>query len=90
MSGWVCPFCGPRALSEFEFWKTVAESSGAGAPAPSGDTSHEAFAQLYTRLELPDSSLEHWQHSAGCRAWLEVRRNPATGALLSLRLLEAS
>jgi sarcosine oxidase delta subunit len=32
-------------------------------------------------------SVEHWQHLAGCRAWLWVRRNPSTDVVLDVRLL---
>lgn len=85
MSVLECPFCGPRALDEFEFRKTIAAS-----PEPSEAASHRAFAQVYLRLEQPGLSREHWQHSAGCRAWLEVRRNPETGAILDVHLLNAS
>ena len=71
-----CPFCGPRELREFEFHKTL--------PAAG---SHGAFARTYERVASLGSSLEHWQHVAGCRGWLLVRRNPSTGAVLEIRLL---
>jgi sarcosine oxidase subunit delta len=69
-----CPFCGARALEEFEFRKTV-PSFGDG------------FARTYLRVDDPERSVEHWQHVSGCRAWLLVRRNPVNGAVLEVQLL---
>jgi methylglutamate dehydrogenase subunit B len=73
----VCPFCGPRELREFVFRKTL--PSGPGG----------AVARCYERVDRPESSVEHWQHIEGCRAWLLVHRNPSTGAVLELRLVGA-
>ena len=70
-----CPFCGPRELREFEFHTTLPESGGT------------PFARLYLRVERPTLSVEHWQHIEGCRGWLLVRRNPSSGAVLSIELL---
>jgi heterotetrameric sarcosine oxidase delta subunit len=70
-----CPFCGPRELEEFSFRSTLPQP-GAGA-----------IAQLYERIDRPDSSLEHWQHVKACRAWLVVHRNPSTGEVLEVRFL---
>ena len=75
MSSLICPFCGPRELEEFLFHKTLPEL-GAGA-----------YAAVYERENDPEDSLEHWQHAHGCRAWLVVRRNPSTGAVLTIELL---
>jgi methylglutamate dehydrogenase subunit B len=75
VTGLVCPFCGPRHLREFEFHKTVA-AAGAGA-----------FARVYERVASTDVSIEHWQHVGGCRGWLQVRRNPTTGAVFESHLV---
>ncbi|MGO9037469.1 MAG: sarcosine oxidase subunit delta [Steroidobacteraceae bacterium] len=75
MSRLICPFCGPRELREFEFYKTL--PAGAGS----------AFARIYERIDCPELSIEHWQHVGGCRGWLLVHRNPSTGAVLETRLL---
>jgi sarcosine oxidase subunit delta len=72
-----CPFCGARELQEFRFHKTL----------PSTDNSATMFQQVYERTGNRDESNEHWQHVAGCRGWLLVRRNPSTGAVLAVRLL---
>ena len=76
MTRLICPFCGPRELREFEFYKTL--------PAAVADG---AFSRTYERIDRPDLSVEHWQHVEGCRGWLLVHRNPSTGAVLETRLL---
>jgi sarcosine oxidase subunit delta len=75
MTRLVCPFCGARELREFEFHKTL--------PEPGSD----AYARVYERVNRLDDSQEHWQHVLGCRAWLQVRRNPSTGEVLETQLL---
>jgi methylglutamate dehydrogenase subunit B len=75
MTQLACPFCGLRELEEFSFHKTL-PSSGA---AP--------FADTYLRANHRDVSAEHWQHVRGCRAWLEVTRNPSTGKVLDVKLI---
>ena len=72
-----CPFCGPRALREFEFHKTLAE-----------DQTGSGFEQVYERVARLEFSAEHWQHVQGCRAWLLVHRNPSTGQVLDVRMLD--
>jgi heterotetrameric sarcosine oxidase delta subunit len=64
-----CPHCGRRNVEEFEF-RSVAPISAA-----------TAFERVYERVNLPDASVEHWQHVHGCRAWLVLRRDPSTGAV---------
>ncbi len=76
MTRLVCPFCGPRELREFEFHLTV----------PAAD-SQGAFGKAYERVADAELSIEHWQHVAGCRAWLLVHRNPSSGAVYALELL---
>ena len=75
MNRLVCPFCGARELGEFLFHKTLPEPGAS------------EFAAVYERASRPDDSLEHWQHLHGCRAWLEVRRNPSSGEVLALRMI---
>ncbi|HVN99644.1 MAG TPA: sarcosine oxidase subunit delta [Steroidobacteraceae bacterium] len=76
MTRLTCPFCGPRELCEFEFHKTV--------PAPG---SVDEYARTYLRVADAHLSIEHWQHVGGCRAWLQVQRNPSTGAVLAIDML---
>ena len=75
MSRLACPFCGPRELEEFSFRKTL--------PDPGAS----AYASVYERTVMLDSSLEHWQHVGGCRAWLLIRRNPSSGEVLAADLM---
>jgi len=70
-----CPFCGPRGLQEYYFLRVQAP--------PNAD----AITEVYHRDNRPDHSLEYWQHRQGCRAWLELERNPSTAQVLGVRLL---
>lgn len=70
-----CPFCGPRELEEFSFHKTLPET---GSPP---------IAEVYLRTNRTESSVEHWQHVRGCRAWLLVMRNPSSGVVLDVKIL---
>ncbi|HEV7432136.1 MAG TPA: sarcosine oxidase subunit delta [Steroidobacteraceae bacterium] len=74
----VCPFCGPRALREFVFHKTL--------PTTAQDRAYE---RTYERVASLENSVEHWQHVEGCRGWLLVQRNPSTGQVIDVRLLGA-
>jgi sarcosine oxidase subunit delta len=74
-----CPFCGPRELREFIFHKTL-PADGAG----------DEYQRTYERRASLELSVEHWQHVAGCRAWLLVQRNPSGGQVIEVRLLGAA
>jgi sarcosine oxidase subunit delta len=71
-----CPFCGARELREFVFHKTLPAAASA-----------DEFGRTYLRVADPQLSVEHWQHVHGCRAWLQVQRNPSTGAVLAVQML---
>jgi len=70
-----CPFCGARELAEFLFHKTL--------PEPGANS----YAAVYERANRLDESREYWQHVHGCRAWLQVLRNPSTGEVREVVLL---
>lgn len=72
MSLFTCPYCGPRSMEEFSFHKTLPNVTGG------------EFERIFQRHDNPTESREHWQHRFGCRAWLYVRRNPSTGAVLEV------
>ncbi|SHO67221.1 N-methylglutamate dehydrogenase subunit B [Pseudoxanthobacter soli DSM 19599] len=74
-----CPHCGPRPREEF----TV---RGAAMQRPMPDDSWDDwFAYVYLRENPRGPHREHWQHTGGCRRWLEVTRNTATHETLSVR-----
>jgi sarcosine oxidase subunit delta len=68
-----CPFCGERDVAEFEFRHSI---------APAGT---DAAERLYFRSAEPSRSIEHWQHVRGCRTWLELHRDLASGIVLEVR-----
>ena len=70
-----CPFCGIRDLGEFEF-RTILPPAGGNA-----------IQLVYDRSESADRSVEHWQHVGGCRAWLQVERNPSSGKVLDALIM---
>ena len=73
-----CPHCGPRVQAEFTY-------GGADLARPTEDASAEAwFAYVYLRDNPKGPHAELWQHSAGCRTWLRVRRDTRTHDILSV------
>lgn len=73
-----CPWCGPRAQSEF----TYGGDASPRRPAPDASLD-EWFAYVYLRDNPKGPHAELWQHSAGCRSWLKVRRDTRTHDLLA-------
>ena len=73
-----CPHCGPRVQAEFTY-------AGADLARPTPHASAEAwFAYVYLRDNPKGPHVELWQHSAGCRAWLRVRRDTRTHDILAV------
>lgn len=71
-----CPFCGPRADTEFRY------AGDAGRPRPPRDCSDHAWSQyLWLRANARGDSRELWIHSAGCGRWIEIRRDTVTHAI---------
>ena len=67
-----CPYCGPRVQAEFTY-------GGADLARPPPDALADAwFAYVYLRDNPKGAHDELWQHSAGCRTWLRVRRDTRT------------
>ena len=72
-----CPYCGPRDVTEFAY------GGDANVPAPAEDAPVEAWsARVYLRANPRGPHDELWQHSAGCRRWIRVRRNTLTHEVL--------
>ncbi len=75
-----CPYCGERGSEEF----TYLGDASPVRPAPGGVNATEAFADyVYLRDNPRGVSDELWQHTAGCRLWLEVRRDTLTHEVLA-------
>jgi methylglutamate dehydrogenase subunit B len=75
-----CPYCGERNVDEFFAMGAAlpvrpAPGSGAGAW-------HD---HVYLRDNPAGESTEYWHHHGGCRAWLFVRRDTRTHAVLTVR-----
>jgi sarcosine oxidase subunit delta len=69
-----CPHCGARDVTEFTY-------GGAGParplnPADSDDSQWADYVYMRDNPRGPHDEL--WQHSAGCRRWIAVRRNTLT------------
>ena len=73
-----CPWCGPRAQSEFTY------GGDATAKRPATDAPEDAWVQfVYIRDNPAGPHEELWQHSAGCRQWFSVRRDTRTHEILA-------
>ncbi|MEO8486375.1 MAG: sarcosine oxidase subunit delta [Betaproteobacteria bacterium] len=73
-----CPWCGPRAQAEFTY------GGDASVRRPATDASEaDWFAYVYLRDNPKGPHDELWLHSAGCRSWLEVRRDTRTHDVLA-------
>jgi methylglutamate dehydrogenase subunit B len=72
-----CPHCGPRDVTEF----TYGGDANARQPAE-GASLEEWSAYVYLRDNPRGPHEEVWQHIAGCRRWIRVRRNTLTHEVL--------
>lgn len=77
-----CPQCGVRDHTEFSY------GDDAVAQRPSADcTDPDVWASyVYERENPRGPHRELWQHSQGCRCWLEVVRNTVTHEILDVQL----
>ena len=76
-----CPHCGERDHAEF----TYGGDATARRPAPD-EPDHGAWMRyVYWRENPRGPHDELWQHSAGCRRFLVVRRDTLTHAVLAAR-----
>jgi heterotetrameric sarcosine oxidase delta subunit len=75
-----CPYCGPRAQIEFSYGGDV----GAQRPVDPEKVTLDAWLDyVYLRDNPRGPHWELWQHSAGCRSWLRVRRDTLTHEILA-------
>jgi len=75
-----CPWCGERDHAEFAY----GGDAGLVRPADPHALSDGAWhAYIYLRDNPAGPHDEFWQHIGGCRAWLKVRRDTTTHAVLA-------
>lgn len=79
-----CPHCGPRAAEEFAYERTTDSVVRVDDPP---DTAMRA---LYTRENPRGVAEEIWRHTYGCRAWLRLRRDRMSHAILGAEPLGRS
>ena len=69
-----CPWCGPRAQTEFEYYcdaSAVDEDFGGESPA-------DAIGRIFIRDDGIGFHQEIWQHVLGCRGWFRLERHNRT------------
>ena len=72
-----CPWCGPRAQSEFIY------GGDATLKRPAPGAPEAAWVEyVYLRDNPAGAHEELWHHSGGCRRWLRVRRDTRTHEIL--------
>ena len=70
-----CPYCGPRDYTEF----TYSGDAGLRRPAdPAAVSDRDWHDFIYLRDNPRGAHVELWQHSAGCRRFISVRRDTLT------------
>jgi sarcosine oxidase subunit delta len=76
-----CPLCGERGVEEFSY------HGDATVTRPAVDAPAEVWVDyVYLRDNPAGPHDELWYHTAGCHAWLVVRRNLRSHTVLSARL----
>lgn len=77
-----CPMCGRRDYTEFRY------GGDAGKLRPAlGTADRKAWHDYVFLFDNPKGAhREFWQHVLGCRQWLVVERDTATGAVGVSRL----
>ena len=75
-----CPHCGSRNVTEF----TYGGDANTARPAhPAGISDAHWGDYLYLRDNPCGVHDGIWQHSAGCRRWIAVRRNTLTHEVIA-------
>ena len=69
-----CPWCGPRALTEFEYFC----QADAVAPDHAQESTAIALERIFLRDDFIGFHQEIWQHVLGCRGWFELERHNRT------------
>lgn len=71
-----CPYCGPRAETEFAY----GGEAHLARPAPDADDAAWA-AHLFHRGNPKGWMRERWRHTHGCGRWFNLCRDTATHAI---------
>ena len=75
-----CPWCGERAQTEF----TYGGDATVKRPADPATVPDEAWSEYIYHRENPRGPHEElWQHAAGCRRWMKVRRDTLSHEILA-------
>jgi len=71
-----CPHCGAREYTEF--WFGGEGLSHASSGAQSAERLEEDFRRVWLKTNAAGVQVERWFHHAGCRRWLEIKRDTLT------------
>ena len=71
----VCPWCGPRAETEFSYG---GEAGIVRPPDPDALSDAEWADYLFNRANPRGAHRELWNHAHGCRRWFGVERDTVT------------
>jgi sarcosine oxidase, subunit delta len=76
-----CPWCGPRAETEF----TCGGEADIARPSDPEALTDEAWGDyLFMRRNTLGVQREQWHHSFGCRRWFVIERDTVTYAVESI------
>lgn len=70
-----CPWCGPRAETEFSYG---GEAGIVRPPDPDALSDEEWADYLFFRANPRGAHRELWNHAQGCRRWFGVERDTVT------------
>ena len=76
-----CPWCGPRAHVEFSY----GGDANRARPAEGEEDDRLWYEHVYQRSNAKGLHWEYWQHVAGCRQWVAVRRDTTTHVITETR-----
>ena len=80
-----CPWCGPRAETEFSYG---GESHVVRPAEPEKLTDAQWVDYLFMRKNAKGTYGEQWCHAAGCRRWFNAERDTVTNAFSAVQRLD--
>ena len=76
-----CPWCGPRAETEFSYGGEAGIQRPVGAATEEGWLDDEQWGDyLFMRRNTMGVFREQWVHTHGCRRWFELDRDTVSFA----------